>query len=123
MLDVIEHLEDYFGFLRDIKPKSRYKIFHIPLDVSVQTVLRGKTLIRNRDVHAHIHYFTKETALRTLKDIGYEVLDYTYSPEYEQHAPLLQTNLMKLPRKFFFAVHEDWTVRILGGFRLLVLAK
>ena len=120
---VVEHMEDYFSFLRDIKQKSHYKIFHIPLDISVQTILRGKTLIRNRNVHGHIHYFTKETALRTLEDVGYEVLGYSYSPEYELDAPLLQTKLMNLPRMFFFALHEDWAVRILGGSRLLVLAK
>jgi hypothetical protein len=93
------------------------------LDISVQSILRGKTLINNRDAHGHLHYFTKETALRTLEDTGYEVLDYSYSPEYEGHAPLLSTNLMKLPRKVFFRLHEDLAVRLLGGFRLLVLAK
>src|SRR5690349_6602852 len=30
-LDVLEHVEDYFGFLRQLKAKGRYKIFHIPL--------------------------------------------------------------------------------------------
>ena len=123
VLDVIEHLEDYFSFLRDIKPKSRYKLFHIPLEVSVQGVLRGKIFMRNRDLHGHLHYFTKETALRTVEDVGYEVLDYSYSPEYELHTTLLQTNLMKLPRRFFSALHKDWAVRILGGSRLLILAK
>ena len=123
VLDVIEHLEDYFSFLRDIKPKSQYKLLHIPLEVAVQTVLRGKTLIENRDLHGHLHYFTKETVLRTLEDVGYEVLDYSYSPQYELPTTLLQVNLMKLPRKFFFALHKDWAVRILGGSRILVLAK
>jgi cyclopropane fatty-acyl-phospholipid synthase-like methyltransferase len=123
VLDVIEHLEDYFSFLRDIKSKGCYKLFHIPLEVSVQGVLRGKIFMRNRDLHGHLHHFTKETALRTLEDIGYEVLDYSYSPEYELDTTLLQTNLMKLPRRFFFAIHKDWAVRILGGYRLLVLAK
>ena len=123
VLDVIEHLEDYFSFLRDMRPKSRYKLFHIPLEISIQGVLRGKIFMRNRDLHGHLHYFTKETALRTLEDAGYEVLDYSYSPEYELDTTLLQTNLMKLPRRFFFAIHKDWSVRITGGFRLLVLAK
>ena len=123
VLDVIEHLEDYFSFLRDLKPKSRYKLFHIPLEVSVQGVLRGKIFLRNRDLHGHLHYFTKETALQTLEDAGYEVLDYSFSPEFEMRSTILQTNLMKLPRKFFFALHKDWAIRILGGSRLLVLAK
>lgn len=121
VLDVIEHLEDYFSFLRDLKPKSRYKLFHIPLEVSVQGVLRGNIFLRNRDLHGHLHYFTKETALRTLEDVGYEVLDYSYSPEYELSTTLVKTNLMKLPRKAIFALNKDWAVRILGGARLLVL--
>jgi len=43
------------------------------------------------------------------------VLDYSYSPEYELETTLLQTKLMKLPRKAFFALQKEWTVRILGG--------
>jgi ubiquinone/menaquinone biosynthesis C-methylase UbiE len=123
VLDVIEHLEDYFSFLREIKPKSRYKLLHIPLEISVQGVLRGKIFLRNRDLHGHLHHFTKETALRMLEDIGYEVLDYSYSPEYELETMLVLTRLMKFPRKLFFRLHHDLAVRILGGARLLVLAK
>ncbi len=123
VLDVIEHLEDYFSFLRDLKPISRYKLFHIPLEISVQGVLRGKIFLKNRDLHGHLHHFTKETALRTIEDTGYKVLDYSYSPEYELSTTLPQTNLMKLPRKLFFALSKDWAVRILGGTRLLVLAQ
>src|SRR6266567_8059604 len=115
VLDVIEHLEDYFSFLRDIKPKSRYKLFHIPLEISVQGVLRGKIFLQNRNLHGHLHYFTRETALRTLEDVGYEVLDYSYSPEYEMPTTLLQTKLMKLPRRLFFALNKDWAIRVLGG--------
>jgi len=123
VLDVLEHLEDYFSLLRDLKLKGRHKLFHIPLEISVQGVLRGKIFLRNRDLHGHLHYFTKETALRTLEDVGYEVLDYSYSPEYEMPATLLQTRLMKLPRKLFLALNKDWAVRVLGGSRILVLAQ
>jgi hypothetical protein len=59
----------------------------------------------------------------SLLSIGYEVLDYSYSPEYELDTTLLQTKLMKLPRRSFFALHKDWAARILGGYRLLVLAQ
>ena len=123
VLDVIEHLEDYFSFLRDIQPKGCYKLFHIPLEVSVQGVLRNNIFMQTRELYGHLHHFTKETALRTLEDVGYEVLDYSYSPEYEMPTITRQTNLMKLPRKLFYALHQDLAVRILGGFRLLVLAK
>jgi cyclopropane fatty-acyl-phospholipid synthase-like methyltransferase len=39
-IDVLEHLEDYFDFLRKLKAKGTYKVFHVPLELSVQKVLR-----------------------------------------------------------------------------------
>ncbi len=124
MLDVIEHLEDYFGMLRDIKPKAEYKIFHIPLDLSVQTVLRRYGLLKVRDWYGHIHYFTKDIALRVLDDAGYEVLDYSYTARaIEQPTNEIKRNLLKLPRTLLFMINKDLTARILGGWSLLVLAK
>lgn len=122
-LDVIEHVEDYFSFLRQLKAKSHHKIFHIPLDLSVQTVLRKKALLKRREMHAHLHYFTKETALETLKDTGYEVLDYFYTPRTIDFGLDLGQKVLRLPRQLFFAIHKDFAVRLLGGFSLLVLAK
>jgi cyclopropane fatty-acyl-phospholipid synthase-like methyltransferase len=123
VLDVIEHLEDYFSFLRQLKVRSRYKIFHIPLDLSVQTVFRQRALIKRREMYAHIHYFTKETALRTLRDTGYEVLDYFYTPRSIEFASEPVEKILKLPRKLSFAIHRDFAARLLGGFSLLVLAR
>jgi len=123
-IDVFEHVEDYFGFLRKLKNKGTTKIFHIPLDLSVQTVLRSSPILKLRSSVGHIHYFTKETALATLKDTGYEVVDYFYtnnSLELPSHG--WKNNLMTLPRRFFFSLHHDLAVRILGGFSLLVMTK
>lgn len=59
---------------------SLVPILHIPLDLSVQTVLRKNGLVKRRDLYAHLHYFTKDIALRTLDELGYDVLDYFYTP-------------------------------------------
>ena len=40
MIDVIEHIEDYLGFLRKVRSCAEFKLFHIPLDISVQTFLK-----------------------------------------------------------------------------------
>lgn len=123
-IDVFEHVEDYFGFLRKLKNKGTYKIFHIPLDLSVQTVLRSSPILKGRSSVGHIHYFTKETALATLKDTGYEVVDYFYtSGSLELPNRGWKANLLKLPRRLFFSLHQDLAVRILGGCSLLVLPK
>jgi len=108
IMDVIEHLEDYFSFLRDIKSKSDYKIIHIPLDLSVQSILRRNALLSVREAYGHIHYFTKDIALRALKDAGYEVLDYFYAPRSIGLANTIGKKLLIAPRMFFFAIHRDW---------------
>lgn len=123
-IDVFEHIEDYFGFLRKLRAKGKYKVLHIPLDLSVQTVLRSSPILNERASVGHIHYFTKETALTTLMDTGYEVVDYFYTGgSLELPNRSWRQTLMKIPRKFLFSVHQDLTVRLLGGYSLLVLAK
>jgi cyclopropane fatty-acyl-phospholipid synthase-like methyltransferase len=123
-IDVIEHVEDYIGFLRKLRARGKYKVLHIPLDLSVQTVLRSSPLLRGRQAVGHIHYFTKETALATLKDTGYEVVDSLYTGgSLELPNRGWRANLMKAPRAVLFSIHRDLTVRLLGGYSLLVLAK
>ncbi len=127
LIDVIEHLEDYFSFLREIKPKSQYKILHIPLDLNLSQIVRG-SLINKREISGHLHYFTADIALQMLKDVGYEVLDYFYTPAaIELPAKAITTeikrNLLRLPRKVSFALWRDLAVRVFGGWSLLVLAQ
>ncbi len=123
-IDVIEHVEDCYRFLRKLKERGEYKIFHIPLELSVQTILRSSPLILSRKRAGHIHYFTKETALETLCDTKYDIIDYFYTfAEMDFMRQRWPTILMKSLRKIAISVHQDLAVRILGGFSLLVLAK
>jgi SAM-dependent methyltransferase len=122
VLDVFEHVEDYLGLVRDLKTKGNNKLFHIPLDLSVQAVLRKNGLLRRRDNFAHLHYFTKETALRTLTDVGYQIVDYFYTPRCIDLGTEMIQKIVKVPRQLFFKFAPDSTVRILGGYSLMVLA-
>jgi hypothetical protein len=123
-IDVIEHIEDYSSFLRKLKEKGTYKILHIPLDLSAQSVLRGSPLQKVREDVGHIHFFSKETALAALKDTGYEIVDYFYtSAAVELPAKSFLSWLAKLPRKIFFWVNNDFATKTLGGYSLMVLAK
>jgi len=123
-IDVFEHVEDYFGFLRKFRTKGKYKIFHIPLDLSVQSVLRNSPILHSRQSVGHIHYFTKDTALATLTDLKYEIVDFFYTNgSLELPNRGWKANLFRLPRKFLFLIHNDIAVRLLGGSSLMVLAK
>ena len=124
LIDLIEHLEDYFSFLRAMKPMSIYKILHIPLDLSVQSVARMKPILNQHSQVGHLHYFAKETALLTLKDTGYEVIDAFYTgATIDLPAQSFKSRLMRLPRKLLFAANQDLAVRYLGGYSLLILVK
>jgi hypothetical protein len=124
VIDVIEHVEDYFYFLRKLRNKGYYKIFHIPLDLSAQEVFRSLPLLRKRKKVGHIHYFTKEIALEVLKDTGYIIIDYFYtSATIDLPAKSLLSLLAKIPRKFIYKLNKDMAARILGGFSLMVLGK
>ena len=123
-IDVFEHVEDYLNFLRQFKKRAEFKIFHIPLDLSVQSVLRSEPIIKARKSVGHIHYFTKEIALEALADTGYEVIDTIYTASsLELPNRTWTARLMSLPRKILFSLNEDFAVRLLGGYSLLVLAK
>jgi SAM-dependent methyltransferase len=128
LIDLIEHLEDYLGFLRSVRHMSTYKVFHIPLDLSVQTVLLARPLMESRESVGHIHYFTKELALQMLRDAAYEVLDHFFTPSYMARAARAKsttkrTQIADALRRLFFPLREDLTVRILGEYSLMVLAK
>jgi cyclopropane fatty-acyl-phospholipid synthase-like methyltransferase len=124
MIDFIEHLEDYYAFLRAVKPRSRYKILHIPLDLSVQAVLRPRKLPHIRHVSGHIHYFTKEMALHSLEDAGYEIVDcFLTRQAMESTHKTLKTHVGNSFRRLACLLHEDLASRVFGGFSLMVLAQ
>ena len=132
LLDVLEHIPDYLGFLNSISNRARWYIFHIPLDISVHTIIRQSPIMYMRRQYGHLHYFLQETALATLEDTGFHIVDsfYTmdaYSIEDLQKAEKSTRKLvwklwLKL-RKIFFRLHQDVGAICFQGFNLMVLAK
>jgi hypothetical protein len=55
--------------------------------------------------------------------VGYQVLDHFYTPRCIELAKQTIQKIAVLPRKISFAIHQDATVRVLGGYSLLVLAR
>ena len=123
-IDVFEHVEDYMAFLKAIKPRAPLKVFHIPLDLSVQGMLRGRPIIHAREKIGHLHYFFKDTALAVLADCGYEIVDWNYTHGAETLPNrALRTRSISLLRRAMRSVNEDWSVRLLGGASMMVLAR
>jgi cyclopropane fatty-acyl-phospholipid synthase-like methyltransferase len=122
-IDVVEHVEDYLGFLRKLRNKGEFKIFQIPLDMHAQGVIRNTPIVKRKRV-GHLHYFSKETAISALKETGYTILDAFYTcGALDLKKKGWKTALMKLPRRLMFTLNKDISVRLLGGAALLVLAR
>lgn len=123
ILDVLEHQENYFSFLRQMKPLAPLKIFHQVLDLSMYTLFQRDGLTKRRRVLEDLHFFTKDTALQALKDEGYEIFDWFYAPRSIYRSSSVKQKFRQLPRALCFAFHNDFAVRLLGGYTLFVLAK
>ena len=125
VIDVVEHVDDFYGFLRNIKIKSKYFVFHIPLDLSCRTVMKPHVLLQQRQSVGHIHYFTKEMVEWVLQDTGYEIIDWVYTKPVVDVLPAdsVKRFIKKVLRNISFAVSKEWSVKKWGGYSMMILAK
>lgn len=126
LLDVFEHISDYRGYLDMLSRKADRIIFHIPLDIAAKEVLRKSDhMVYMRHTYGHLHFFTKETALMTLTDSGYEIVDYFYTDELEleDDPKWIKPKLAYGIKKMMFHLNPEFTASLFNGYNLLVLAR
>lgn len=125
VIDVVEHVDDYYGFLRKLKMKSDWFVFHIPLDLSCRTVMKPHILMQQRQSVGHIHYYTKEMVEWALQDTGYEIIDWVYTkPVVDvESAGSVKRFVKKILRNISFAINKDWSAKKWGGYSVMILAK
>ena len=125
VLDVIEHVPAYLEFCEGCRTRARFKLFHIPLDIHVSSVLRASFLEARLSV-GHIHYFTAESALATLTDTGHKIVDSFYTNGAIALAalhPSLKRTVANAPRRLISLISTAWAARVLGGYSLMVLTE
>jgi len=125
VIDVIEHVPDYLGFLEKCRQRARFKLYHIPLDIHVSSVVRA-SFINERHTIGHIHYFTAESAFASLSDTGHKVIEFCYTDgavALERFHPGWKRKLANIPRRVVASISRPWAARLLGGYSLLILAE
>jgi SAM-dependent methyltransferase len=126
-LDVVEHIGDYLGFLEALRARGRRFVFHIPLDVSAQTVARGSDyMMMMRERYGHLHYFTAPAALATLASTGYRVLDSFYTWDVEMSPAPARRPLRALARRLeraAFACSPARVAAVRPHYNLMILAE
>lgn len=125
MIDVFEHVDDYIGFIKAAKSKARYKIYHIPLDISVYSIMINNFRHVRKSV-GHIHYFNKETALATIRDTGQTIIDWKFTKtalEVNNKNLTLFGRFCNFSRRILYPINKNFAANVMGGFSLIVLAE
>ena len=124
MADVFEHVRDPFSFLEESRRHAKYFVFHIPLDLSAQSVARGKPLLNVRRTVGHLNSYTKDLALETLSDCGFRIIESSYTgASMNMPNRSLLTKFAQIPRSLFSLIDKDYSVRVFGGETLIVLTN
>ncbi len=128
LIDIVEHIEDYIGFIRKIKERAVYKVFNFPLEIFALKALFGNKFLDSREKYGHIHYFNKDICLAILKELDFEIIDFFYAPRAidlssttSSISPL--SRMGKLPRVLLSKISVDFTAKLLGGYSFFILAK
>jgi SAM-dependent methyltransferase len=121
-IDVFEHVENPFEFLRTIKKLAPLVVFNIPLEMHVAGVLINHQLWTRRH-YGHLHFYTAAVAFETLKECGYSVLASSYISRLVDVPRSISEYAFWLPRKFISLLSAELSARLLGGTSLLVVAR
>jgi SAM-dependent methyltransferase len=123
-LDVFEHVEDFYGFLRGIRAKAPLAIFHIPIDIALTTVLWPGPAVASFRSLGHIHHFTPALALETLRYAGYDIVDAQHTvPARRQKARTARQRFGRAVRLSLARTGVDTAAKLVTGFPLLVFAR
>jgi SAM-dependent methyltransferase len=122
VIDVLEHIDNYFKFLDGIIKKGKYTIFHIPLDLFIWSLFREKMLIESRERVGHIHHFTEDFIKNILEDHGFRILFQIYTePIYEDKS--FKEAVANKIRKLLFKINKRFASKSIGGFSILLLTE
>lgn len=121
-LDVFEHVEDYFGFLRLLRKRGKQFVFNIPLDMNVFKLAIGGIRHAREEV-GHLHYFNEYSAIHTLEDCGYRILDQHLSVAFLANPPRNLRQWAILPLRLLSLMFgKRFASRFFGGISLVVTA-
>jgi Methyltransferase domain len=122
-LDVFEHIEDYYLFLRKMSKIGDTFIFNVPLDMCVAKLVTSGLKKARREV-GHLHYFNRFTAIETIRDSGYEIVSADLCVAFLKNPPRNIRQAIALPfRLFSLMFGKSWSATIFGGMSLLIVAK
>lgn len=125
--DVLEHLDSPFEYLLEAKKFCNKIIIYLPLDISVFSVLKNLSLIRQVKKVGHIHFYTKEIFLEILRLKNFHIVDYSYTDPFNDKELLknksIPERLLAKIRSLCSFLNKSLSARILGGQTLTIIIE
>tara|TARA_S200000501_G_C20857470_1_gene758316 strand:- start:2772 stop:3281 length:510 start_codon:yes stop_codon:yes gene_type:complete len=126
--DVFEHIYDYTDFLKKLLTDSRYFLFHIPLEISLLTLIRKDSFFRyNFSTIRHIHFYTKYTALLLLEYCVFKIIDNFFAKNrieyFNKNKISFKRELDMFPQCFIDKLNEYLSCSIFSGYSLVFLCE
>ena len=122
--DVVEHVENPFKFLNNIKKSSNFQILHIPLDLSVNSIVRKSVILKARKNVGHLHFYNKDIIFYDLKRLNFHIIDYFYTFNNNIYKKgNISQKIFAIFRRLIYFINRDFAVNYLGGFSLMILTK
>ena len=122
-LDVIEHVPDCPAFLRALLPLAPYKLFHIPVELSLYKCLVPGRLRLAAARYGHVRFFTRTSALRALEAAGHRVVDDFYTVPGVECGKTLESRIGAIPVTLASRVSPGLSARLFGAHSLMVLTR
>jgi SAM-dependent methyltransferase len=124
LIDVVEHVENPWQFVREAAKRCTLLIFHLPLDDNFVTELASLYHYK-AETMGHIHFFTRQKALWFLDSCGLEIWDHEFTQSFNVPSSLKISSkhkLLALPRRLLATISPLVCSRLLGGMSLMVVA-
>lgn len=126
-VDVLEHVPDTDSFLSTLEAYADLLVLHVPLDLSLRSVVKPEILEEERRTVGHIHFYTAAYLKRLLAARGYELLSWHYTNKYVERPPELASARSRLGmcirRAAHYGMPRAWAAFLVGGYSVMLVAR
>ncbi len=123
VMDVVEHVEDPYAFLRHLHGQSDLLFLHLPIEQSLSHLLAKKPT-KSLEMYQHLHFYSWETAQLLVTQCGYEIVGYQFTAAAPLSINLPGSKVAKLFRQlrlYSYKINETVSTTLFGGPVMLIL--
>jgi hypothetical protein len=117
VMDVIEHVENPYEFLRALNGKAEYIFIHLPLENSLSHVALGK-LRQSYHRFRHLHFFSWDSATIMIEECKFKVIGYVFTGGTREifflHGSVI-TKVLRTLRFLAYGLAQNTAVSLMGG--------